>query len=326
MRRPPQTGITLPQEDDAIAIYLHEISQRHLLSPAEEVHLAQQIEAGRVEKQKPAADRNAQVIATGLQAHRVFVEANLRLVVSQARLYFVSSSMTLDFLDLCQEGTIGLLHAIDHFEWRRGYKFSTYAVWWIRQALGRACDMQGRLVKLPIHVSQKLYRIKRAQYQLLEEFGVPPSAEKIAALLALPRNTVSNILSWEYQCISLEQVLNNSHDQQPDELVEECDPQDMLDQIIGNPTLERLREALEHAGLTSREREIIDWRFGFRDQYEYSCTEIGKKLIPALSRERVRQLEHSALEKLRVFLCASSDAVASSTVPQKEAVLLSSAT
>lgn len=312
MKHLRQTGPFPRLEDDlAITTYLREISRVPLLSAQEEGHLAQQIEAGRAEMQKPASSRNAHIVAAGALAHHTFVEANLRLVVNQARRYFTSSGTVLSFLDLCQEGTIGLLRALDHFEWRRGYKFSTYAIWWIRQALSRACETQGRQVRLPSHIYQKLFRVKRVQSQLFQQSGVLPTAEAIAAALEVSPATVRAMLSWDYHYKSLECLLEETPEWLPGELPEASNPPDVQDQMTEKPRADALLEALDHAGLTPREYQVITWRYGFRDHQEHSSAETGQLLTPAISRERVRQLETSALKKLRCFFHATPDSEAS---------------
>ncbi len=302
----------IPAEDnDALSVYLREIGRRSLLSAEEEVRLAQQIEAGRAELAKPKAGRDQEVIEAGALAHRKFVESNLRLVVSQVRTYLNYSDTTLSFLDLCQEGNIGLLHALDKFDWRKGYKFSTIATWWIRQALGRAHHDQSRLVRLPVHMSEKLYRIKRATLRFTELHGVPPTTEQIAADLKLSPETVLDVLAHEYRSVSLEKPLNGAEDQSLGSFLEELEPEDMTEQVTQNLLAERVRAAIDGAGLTERERQVIELRYGLRDHRERSLEEVAKALTPSVSRERIRQIEARAFEKLRPFLLRSMpDAVA----------------
>lgn len=299
------------EENDAASLYLREIGQYPLLSAKEEVCLAQQIEAGRAELAKPKNDRDQAIIDQGVQAHRQFVEANLRLVVSQVRYYRDHSETTLPFMDLCQEGNLGLLHAIEKFDWRRGYKFSTSAIWWIRQALGRAHHDQSHLVRLPVYVSEKLSRIKRASRQLADQHGRLPTHEEIAAHLTLPLATVLDVLAHEYREVSLEKPFSSAEDQSLGSVLEDRVPEDVTDQVAQNLVAERVRKAIDAADLTVRERQVIELRYGLRDTRERTLEEVAQVLQPPVSRERVRQIEFKAFAKLRPLLVRSlPDAVA----------------
>jgi RNA polymerase primary sigma factor len=293
----------IPAEDnDALSVYLREIGRRPLLSAEEEVRLAQQIEAGRAELAKPKVGRDQEVIDLGALAHRKFVESNLRLVVSQVRTYLNYSDTTLSFLDLCQEGNIGLLHALDKFDWRKGYKFSTIATWWIRQALGRAHHDQSRLVRLPVHMSEKLHRIKRATQQLADQLGMFPTNEEIATHLKLPLATVLDVLEHDYWAVSLDKPFSDAEDQSLATLLEERDPADLTERVASAQVADRVRAAIERAGLTERERQVIEWRYGLRDQRERTLEEVAKILKPKVTRERIRQIEARAFKKLRPLL------------------------
>ena len=310
--RPREASTFIPAEgNDALSAYLREISRGPLLSAADEVRLAQQIEAGRTELKKPAASRNVRIVEAGEQAHQRFVEANLRLVVSMVRNYINYNDTTLSFLDLCQEGNLGLLHALKKFDWRKGYKFSTIATWWIRQALGRAHHDQSRLVRLPVHISEKLYRIKRASLRLSEQFGVIPTNEAIADYLKMPLTSVLDVLAHDYRAVSLEKPFENAEEQSLGSLLEEQQPQDVSDQVAQNLLAERVRSAIDGAGLTVRERQVIELRYGLCDDRERSLEEVAHAIQPSVTRERIRQIEARAFEKLRPLLLRSlPDAVA----------------
>ncbi len=309
-KRETQTFVPV-EENDAVSVYLREIGSYPLLSAEEEACLAQQIEAWRAELVKPLANRDQAVIELGKRAHRRFVECNLRLVASQVKTYLNYTDTPLTFLDLCQEGNLGLLHAIDKFDWRKGYKFSTSATWWIRQALGRAHHDQSRLVRLPVYVSEKLNRIKRASRQLAERHGTVPTQEEIAAYLKLPLATVLDVLAHEYRTVSLDKPFSEAEDQSFATILEERDPTDLTEQVASAQLADRIRTAIDMAGLTPRERQVIELRYGLRDHCDRTLEEVALLLKPSVSRERIRQIEVKAYKKLRPLLVrAMPDAVA----------------
>ncbi|MEO9027608.1 MAG: sigma-70 family RNA polymerase sigma factor [Ktedonobacteraceae bacterium] len=295
-------SINFAEDNNALSVYLHEIGHVPLLSAKDEVRLAQQIEAGRAELRKPVATRQVQVVEAGEQATIQFVEANLRLVISQVRAYVNYVGTTLSFLDLCQEGNIGLLRALEKYDWRKGYKFSTFATWWIRQALGRAHHDQSRLVRIPVYMSEKLSRIKRANVRLSEQLGIPPTTEQIADHLKLPLATVLDVLAHDYRSVSLEKPLNGAEDQSLGSLLEEQEPEDVTEQVSHNVVAEQVREALNQARLTERERQVVELRYGLQDNRDRSLEEVARVLTPTITRERVRQIEAKAFSKLRPFL------------------------
>jgi len=290
--------------NDALSMYLREIGRKPLLSAEDEVRLAQTIEAGQAERVKAATTRNVRIVDAGEQAYTQFVEANLRLVVAQVKDYVNYNDTTLSFLDLCQEGNIGLLRAVEKFNWRRGFKFSTFAIWWIRQSIGRAHHEQSRLVRVPVHVSEKLGRINRAIAHLLED-EVSPTAEAIAAYLELSVETVLDVMAHDYRSVSLEKPLNNAVDQSLGSLLE--DPDDLADRVTRSLRSERVRAVLNEV-LTLRERQVITLRFGLLDDCERTLEECGKAL--KVTRERIRQIEVKALKKLRVAFSLEREAVA----------------
>src|SRR5258708_7511155 len=255
--QPRLSNVSIPEDgNDAIGAYLREIKDIPLLSAEEERTLAQCIEVGRNELEKPTFSRDREIVEAGEAAHQRFVEANLRLVVALARAYKEYVNPVLSLLDLIQEGNIGLIRAVEKFDYRTGNKFSTYATWWIRQALSRAHHKQSRLVRLPDHISEKLYRIRRAIIRLTESLGVPPTDEELAAHLKMPLATVQDILAHDYQSVSLEKPLNNAADQSLGSLLEEQEPEDLADQVSRSLRDERVRAVLGEA-LTLRERQVI---------------------------------------------------------------------
>ena len=286
--------------EDTVSLYLKQMGQVPLLSAAEEVELARQIEdSGKArsrlgtgfvtyEQRSTLLD----VIAAGEQARIKVVEANTRLVVSVAKKYM---GQGVPFLDLIQEGNIGLMKAVEKFDYHRGYKFSTYATWWIRQGITRALAQQSRLIRLPVHAGDQIRKIYRMAEQLEQESGRRPTPEEIAEETGLNPTKVEQLLRISRYPISLERPVGDDGDTKFGDFIEDDEslpPTDIAYQQLLRETLESVLGAL-----TPREARILRLRFGLRDGRTHTLEEVGEKF--GLTRERIRQIEHQALDRLR---------------------------
>jgi len=289
------------EERDLVGVYLHEISKTPLLDAATEVALAKDIEAGLYAEhlldQDELSDRYDEaelraMVRRGDTAKDRFIRANLRLVVSIARRY-VRSGMPM--LDLIQEGNTGLVRAVEKFDYERGYKFSTYATWWIRQAISRAIAQQERTVRLPVHLVEDVNRMRSAQRQLTRELGSDPEPEQVAVALGVPLERVIELMRWSQDTVSLDTPVGDDGDTNLGDLVADTDSPSPEDIVLGALERQRIEGLLGH--LDDRSAGIMRARYGLEDGREHSLTEVASQF--SLSRERIRQLEIQALGRLR---------------------------
>ncbi|HEX2418520.1 MAG TPA: sigma-70 family RNA polymerase sigma factor [Micromonosporaceae bacterium] len=289
------------EERDLVGVYLHEISKTPLLDAAEEVELSKTVEAGLYAQhlldhnQTPQGVTRAELEALdrlGRTAKETFVKANLRLVVSIARRY-VRSGMPM--LDLIQEGNTGLVRAVEKFDYQRGFKFSTYATWWIRQAISRAIAQQERTVRLPVHLVEDVNRMRNAARQYTREHGQDPEPEQLADALGVPTARILELIRWSQDTVSLDTPVGDDGDTHLGDLVADSDEPSPEDVVLAGLERERLETLL--ARLDERSAGIVRARYGLEDGREHSLTEVAQRF--SLSRERIRQLEIQALGRLR---------------------------
>ena len=288
-------------DDEATALYLREISRAPLLAADEEVALARRREAGTRAAERLAAgvddpaerDRLQAIRSDGDAAERRLIESNLRLVVSIARKH---ARRGLPLLDLIQEGNIGLQRAVAGYDWRLGYRFSTYAFWWIRQAIDRALAEQGRLIRLPVHVIEELGRLRSATRELALELGREPTTEEIGSRLDVEARRVRAILQAAMAPTSIDAPIGGDGDLRVADVIVDGDEPQPAEQAERNVLAEDLDNALRRH-LSPREVAVIESRFGLRGRRPRTFVEIGEEL--GVSRQRARQLETAAIRKLR---------------------------
>jgi len=260
--------------DDPVRMYLKEIGRIPLLSPEEEVELAKQMEKG------------------DAAAKRRLIEANLRLVVSIAKRY-VGRGML--FLDLIQEGNLGLIKAVEKFDYRKGYKFSTYATWWIRQAITRAIADQARTIRIPVHMVETINKLIRVSRQLLQELGREPTPEEVAREMDISEDKVREIMKIAQEPVSLETPIGEEEDSHLGDFIEDQEAQAPAEEASFTLLREQLNEVLHT--LTEREQRVLRLRFGLDDGQARTLEEVGQKF--GVTRERIRQIEAKTLRKLR---------------------------
>lgn len=298
--------------EDPVRMYLKEIGKVPLLSAEEEIELAKNMEAGAVAKEKITILKGREENATeeelaeikeeiknlqkdldaGDEAKKRLAEANLRLVVSIAKRY-VGRGML--FLDLIQEGNLGLIKAVEKFDYRKGYKFSTYATWWIRQAITRAIADQARTIRIPVHMVETINKLIRVSRQLLQELGREPSPEEIAAEMNMPVERVREILKISQEPVSLETPIGEEEDSHLGDFIQDDNVPVPADAAAFTLLKEQLEEVL--GTLTDREQKVLTLRFGLEDGRARTLEEVGKEFN--VTRERIRQIEAKALRKLR---------------------------
>ena len=297
-------GVTM-LTGDPVRMYLKEIGRVQLLTGPQEIDLAMKIEAGvaasaqldEAEEQGIELDRRekrrlSRIEAVGLDAKQQLIEANLRLVVSIAKRY-VGRGML--FLDLIQEGNLGLIRAVEKFDYKKGFKFSTYATWWIRQAITRAIADQARTIRIPVHMVETINKLVRIQRQLLQELGHEPSAEEIAERMDMTPERVLEIQKISQEPVSLETPIGEEEDSQLGDFIEDdaaVAPPDAASYVLMR---EKLNEVLDE--LAERERKVISLRFGLEDGHPHTLEEVGREF--GVTRERIRQIESKTLAKLR---------------------------
>ena len=275
-RRKAELDLTVEPSLDSLRLYLRSIGKVDLLTADDEVALAKRIERG------------------DMLAKQHMIEANLRLVVSIAKAYL---GRGLTFLDLIQEGSMGLIRAVEKFDYRRGYKFSTYATWWIRQAVTRAIADKGRTIRIPVHMVEKLNRVLYAERQLLQQLGREPTPAEVAAELETTVKEVREVQRIALQPISLEKPVGEEEDSELGDFVEDVSAASPFELAAEHLRKENLRRAL--ASLPEREREVIEMRFGLTGERPYTLEEVGRAFN--VTRERIRQIENHTLKKLEAL-------------------------
>ncbi len=289
------------ETDDPIKQYLKEIGRFPLLTAEEEADLAKKVEAGKEAEEKLASSKKIsakerarlnKIIDTAKQARNTLSECNLRLVVSIAKRY-VSRGLT--FLDLCQEGNLGLMKAVDKFDWRRGYKFSTYATWWIKQSVTRAIADQSRTIRIPVHMVETINKMHRAMRILTQENGREPSVKELAVFLEIEENKVREIMEVERDPSSLEMPVGEEEESSLGDFIEDeksLKPEEITERRMLQQDIDKVL-----ANLSPKEATIIELRYGLHGNKPCTLEELGK--IFGVTRERIRQIESAALRKMR---------------------------
>ena len=303
-KRANDGGVTM-LTGDPVRMYLKEIGKVPLLTAAEEIDLAMKIEAGvaageqlekadagEIELERRDLRRLTRIEEVGFDAKQQLIEANLRLVVSIAKRY-VGRGML--FLDLIQEGNLGLIRAVEKFDYRKGFKFSTNATWWIRQAITRAIADQARTIRIPVHMVETINKLVRIQRQLLQELGREPTPKEIGDVMGLPEERVREIQKISQEPVSLETPIGEEEDSQLGDFIEDDAAVVPPDAASFSMLQEQLGKVLD--GLAERERKVISLRFGLEDGHPRTLEEVGREF--GVTRERIRQIESKTLAKLR---------------------------
>jgi len=303
-----QTDLAAEQEayfdtiaiDDTIGLYLKEIGRVPLLTAEEEVALAKRMEAGKMAQERLSEDglkpeereelRN--IMLDGLAAREHLIRANSRLVISVAKKYI---GRGVPFLDLIQEGNIGLIRAANKFNYRLGHKFSTYATWWIRQAVTRAIADQSRTIRVPVHMGDQINKLLRTAHRLTQELGREPTSEELAGALEIPTRKAEEMLRVARRPLSLEMPIDDEGESELGDFIEDEDSTAPDEAVTSSILRELLQDILQD--LPPREVRILQMRYGLLDGETYTLEEVGKKL--GVTRERVRQIEAQALSRLR---------------------------
>jgi RNA polymerase primary sigma factor len=275
-QRRVEIDLTVEPSLDSLRLYLRSIGRVELLTAEEEVSLARRIERG------------------DISAKQHMIEANLRLVVSIAKAYL---GRGLTFLDLIQEGSLGLIRAVEKFDYRRGYKFSTYATWWIRQAVTRAIADKARTIRIPVHMVEKLNKVVHVERQLVQELGRDPAPEEIAVQLEIPPREVKEIQRMAQLPVSLEKPIGEEEDSELGDFVEDDAAESPFELALENLRRENVRKALD--ALPEREREVIEMRYGLKGHEARTLEEVGRAF--GVTRERIRQIENNTLKKLELL-------------------------
>ena len=271
--KPPELDLTVEPSLDSLRLYLREIGKVPLLTADQEISLAKRIERGDV------------------LAKQQMIEANLRLVVSIAKGYL---GRGLSFLDLIQEGSLGLIRAVEKFDYRKGYKFSTYATWWIRQAVTRAIADKARTIRIPVHMVEKLNRVVHIERQLVQRLGRDPRPEEIAAELDMTADEVREILRMAQLPVSLEKPIGEEEESELGDFVQDESAPSPFDTATTTLRKEDIERALD--SLPERERKVIELRFGLKGEHPCTLEEVGRAF--GVTRERIRQIENNTLKKL----------------------------
>ncbi len=299
-----ETSLPGPEPVEPIALYLREIGRYPLLTAAEEKELAEQWEQGRFARHHlEVTDGDGghdgieqetwrQEWERGKKARERLIKANFRLVIGIAKRY---RGLGIPFLDLIQEGNLGLMKAVDKFDYRRGYKFSTYATWWIRQAISRAVIDYGRTIRLPVHLNERLRELRHLSRRLEQELGREATPEELAAESGITLKKVQRFLQLAQRPLSLEEPISEEQESRLGEFVEDENSPSPVEVVTNHLLRQRVQEALD--SLSPRESRVLQLRFGLQDGRSHTLEEVGHKF--GITRERVRQIEKKALRKLR---------------------------